>query len=183
MHITEVIILALGLAADACAAAMTNSLRGMPSRRIFAEAVCFGGMQGLMPVAGSLAGARFYDQIAAFDHVLALVLLGTIGGRMLWECRHPAQADTAEISLRVLFLQGIAVSIDALTVGIGFAAFSDFAVLPVAGIIGAVTAVLTAAGAVIGRKAGAFLHTKAQAAGGLLLIALGIKIFLSHTMQ
>ena len=84
------------------------------------------------------------------------------------------------MSRPLLMMQGIAGSIDALAVGISFSAFAQFRILPAAAMIASVTAVLSIAGVLIGRRFGAILQTKAQILGGLILIGIGIRIFVSH---
>lgn len=183
MQTAELILLAAGLAMDACAGSMTNGLccRNMHGGWIAADGLCFGAMQGAMPLLGFLLGSCFYSVIAALDHVLALILLCAIGGRMLWEA-HGSTADSggSNMTIPLLMMQGIAGSIDALAVGISFSAFAQFRILPAAAMIASVTAVLSIAGVLIGRRFGAILQTKAQILGGLILIGIGIRIFVSH---
>ena len=183
MQTAELILLAAGLAMDACAVSMTNGLccRNMRGGWVAADGLCFGAMQGAMPLLGFLLGSCFYTVIAAFDHVLALIMLCTIGGKMLWEaCGSAADACGSDMTVPLLMLQGIAGSIDALAVGISFSAFAQFRILPAAGVIAAVTALMSAAGVLIGRRFGRILRTKAQILGGLILIGIGIRIFVSH---
>lgn len=183
MGMTELLLLAVGLSMDACAVSMTN---GMCCKKIgkgwtLAMGACFGVMQGLMPLLGFLLGMLFVDIISAFDHWLALILLGFIGGKMIFEaCRHEEETAAPEMTVRLLLLQGIATSIDALAVGIGFSAFADFRILPAVSLIAAVTFSLSAAGVLLGKRFGSLLNDKAQICGGLILIAIGIKIFVQH---
>ena len=86
MGMWELFILAVGLSMDACAVAVSNGIsRRVPRREQLATAAVFGGFQGLMPLAGYLAGSRFLSYMARADHIIALLLLGYLGGRMLWE--------------------------------------------------------------------------------------------------
>ena len=173
------ILLAVGLAMDACAVSLTNGLRFPQMRRswVLADGLCFGLLQGIMPLTGFLLGGCFAAWIAVFDRWIALFLLGLIGGRMLWESRsHPADAAKT-MNAETLLLQGIATSIDAFAVGVSFAAFAGFRILPAVGIIAGVTALLSMSGVLAGKRFGEKLHGKAEAVGGIILILLGIKIF------
>lgn len=184
MQTVELILLSVGLAMDACAVSMTNGLcyPQMRAKHITGTALCFGLMQGLMPLLGYLLGSCFAGVISAFDHPLALILLGFIGVKMIAESLR-SEDDTPEdpLSVRLVLLQGLATSIDALAVGISFAAFSAFAIVPAVLCIGCITALLSAAGTLTGRQLGGMLRSKAQLLGGLILIAIGIKIFVEHT--
>ena len=186
MHITEILLLSVGLAADACDVSVTNGMSGgkLRGRWVLADGLCFGCMQGLMPLLGYLLGSMFYGIICAFDHFIALVMLGVIGGKMAYEAMHPDPEDVnMHLTVPVLLVQGLATSIDALAVGISFSAFSGFRILPAVLMIAAVTMLLSFAGMLIGRRFGIWFSGKAQLLGGLLLIAIGVKIFLSHTVN
>lgn len=179
MHDSEILLIGLGLSMDAFAVSLTDGLCTAQRRRLFTAALCFGLFQGLMPLAGYLAGMTFSGYIAAFDHWIALVLLGFIGGKMLLDARRQETA-AAELNLRTILLQGIAVSIDALAVGVSFAALPDVRILPTAGIIMGETFVLSRIGSLLGKSAGTRLGSRAQMLGGVLLIGIGVKIFVEH---
>lgn len=165
---------------DACAVSLANGLHVPQMRRgwVFADGICFGFMQGLMPLTGFLLGGCFAEKLAAFDRWLALILLGVIGGRMLWESRSPAADTVGRMNAETLLLQGIATSIDAFAVGVSMAAFPDFRILPAVGMIAGITAVMSMGGVLIGKRCGERMEGKAEVIGGVILIALGIKIFL-----
>ena len=185
MNITEILLLSVGLGTDACAVSMTNGMCGKKLRCgwVLADGLVFGGMQGLMPLLGFLLGSMFTGVIAAFDHYIALVLLSVIGGKLVYEALHPdAGGGNGGLSVLLLLLQGIATSIDALAVGVSFSAFSGFRILPACVQIAFVTAVMSISGVWIGSRFGAKLAGSAQIFGGLLLIAIGLKIFLSHVL-
>lgn len=187
MSLIEVFLIGIGLSMDAFAVSVTN---GMARKNVnigwaFAIAACFGIFQGLMPAIGFTLGSTFTKYVTAFDHVIALVLLGFIGGKMLVDgIKNKDESDGSGCVLTVgaLVLQGIATSIDALAVGVSFAAvMSGFgemlrAVLHIA----ATTFVISLAGVYIGKKSGDFLNNKAQIVGGIILIAIGVKIFVEH---
>lgn len=185
MHFMELCLLSLGLAADACAVSMTNGMCAKELRRgwVLADGICFGAMQGLMPLLGYLLGSMFAGVICAFDHYIALVLLGFTGAKLVFEARcSDADGESSGLTLPVLLLQGIATSIDAFAVGISFSAFSGFRILPAVVMIAAVTMLLSIAGVRIGQRFGIWFAGKAQMLGGLLLIGIGVKIFIAHIL-
>lgn len=185
MHWTEIMLLAAGLAADACAVSMTNGMCRQAGRGWeLADGLCFGCMQGVMPLLGYLLGSMFAGMICAFDHYIALVLLGFIGAKQIFEALNPdAEGEPPHLTLPLLLLQGFATSIDALAVGVGFAAFPHFPLLGAAVLIAAVTALLSIAGMRIGRRFGTWFAGRAQVIGGLLLIGIGVKIFIAHILS
>ncbi len=183
MHMTEILLLSVGLGSDACAVSMTNGMCGGRLRGgwVLADALVFGTMQGLMPLLGYLLGSMFAGFISSFDHYIALILLGVLGGKQIYESLHPdAEGQSAGMTVPLLLLQGIATSIDALAVGVSFSAFSGFRIVPAVLLIAAVTALMSFTGVLVGRRFGAWLAGRAQLLGGLLLIIIGVRIFLSH---
>lgn len=182
MQITELILLAAGLAMDACAVSLTNGLRfpQMKAGWVCADGLCFGLMQGLMPLLGFLLGSCFFVWITAFDRWLALILLGVIGCKMVIESRNTEHSAERRMTLRLLLMQSIAVSIDALAVGVSFAAFSGFRILPAVSVIAGITAGISMAGVLLGKRFGTRLNQKAELLGGIILIALGIRLFMQH---
>lgn len=184
MRLWELLLLAVGLSMDACAVAAANGVccRGYTPRRILATAAVFGGFQGLMPLLGYLLGSRFIRYMARVDHIIALLLLGYLGGRMIWEGLSGGEErpkGAVAFTWRGLFLQGIATSIDALAVGVTFA-FLRVDILPAVALIGATTFVLSAAGVRVGNVFGSRYKSKAELAGGVILIFMGTKILLEH---
>lgn len=185
MGMIELCMLAFGLSMDACAVAMTNGMCYRNIRKGWTVAIgaCFGIMQGVMPLLGYFLGTFFTSIISAFDHYIALILLGFIGGKMIWEALHPdVEENAAEGALtwKLLLLQGVATSIDAMAVGVSFAALSDIRILPSVTLICCVTWVLSCIGVLLGKRFGKLLNNKAQLLGGLILVAIGIKIFVEH---
>ncbi len=186
MALFEVFLIGLGLAADAFAVSVTNGMcrSGKTACIALACGVCFGAFQGLMPALGYALGSTFASYIERFDHIVALVLLCYIGGKMVIDSfkKESGGASSGPLKLTELALQGVATSIDALAVGVSFAALmplSDMAVS--AAVIAGTTFIISAAGAFVGKKFGDFLNSKAQLIGGLILIAIGVKIFVEHT--
>ncbi|MDE5648470.1 MAG: manganese efflux pump MntP family protein, partial [Oscillospiraceae bacterium] len=121
--------------------------------------------------------------ITAFDHIIALVLLGFIGGQMIWESfkKEDENTDSNVLTGKMLFMQGIATSIDALAVGVSFAALKDVNIAFAASAICCITFVFSIVGVLIGKKFGNMLNNKAQLVGGLILVGIGVKIFVEHT--
>ena len=183
MSYLEICLIGLGLSMDAFAVAVTN---GMTKKNIgigmaAGIGLCFGLFQGLMPAAGFALGSTFSSYIQAFDHVIALLLLGFIGGRMVYDGikGEKDSQDDSRLTLGVLIAQGVATSIDALAVGITFA-FLQVNIFAAVVFIGCTTFVLSAAGVKIGNVFGARYKSKAELAGGIILVLMGTKILLEH---
>jgi putative Mn2+ efflux pump MntP len=141
----------------------------------------FGGFQALMPTIGYLLGSRFVQYITAIDHWIAFLLLCLIGINMVREALHKGE-DEADASLGVknMFIMAVATSIDALAVGITFAFLQGVAIIPAVSFIGCTTFVLSAIGVKVGNVFGTRYKSKAELAGGIILILLGCKILLEH---
>ena len=183
MSILEIILIAVGLSMDAFAVSITNGLccNNLSRNRMLWIAVCFGGFQGLMPAIGFCLGKAFESYITALDHYIALVLLGYIGGKMILDAV-TSKEEAAEFALtaKMLLMQGIATSIDALAVGVSFAALPDVQIVPAALEIAGVTFGFSLVGVLIGKKTGQKLGSRAQIVGGLILVGIGVKIFIEH---
>ncbi len=181
MGITELILLSLGLAMDAFSVSVCKGL-SMKKINYFGgliTALFFGVFQALMPLIGYLLGSRFADYISSFSHWVAFVLLGFIGGKMIYEATHDEQSTEVvyKLNIKELFLLAIATSIDALAVGIVFATEKVNLAFSVS-MIGVITFALSFVGVIIGNKFGSKYESKAEIAGGLVLIAIGGKILL-----
>lgn len=176
--------IALGLAMDAFSVAIGVSiaLGGTSRRQTFRLAWHFGLFQALMPIIGWAAGTSVRPWIERWDHWLAFALLGVVGARMIFESvrseiSEPTRTDpTRGWSLVVL---SIATSIDALAVGLSFAAL-DVQVWTPAAIIGVTAAMMTLLGALGGRALGARFGSRMAVAGGIVLIAIGVWILFEH---
>ena len=182
MTLAELFLLALGLAMDAFAVSICKGL-ALPRidlKKALTAGLWFGGFQALMPLLGFLLGSRFASYIADFDHWIAFILLACIGGNMIREAlRGEEEAADASFGPRAMLPLALATSIDALAVGLTFA-FLSVRVLPAVSLIGAVTLLLSMAGVKLGNLFGARWKAKAEFAGGLILILLGLKILLQH---
>lgn len=176
----EALFLALALAMDAFAVALTQGARFRPDARGgLAIALTFGLFQGVMPLIGWGIGAFAMAHVAAVDHWIAFGLLTFLGVRMLGG--HVGEEEASHrLTGRALLVAGVATSIDALAAGITLPTL-DVAPLTAAALIGIVTFALSAAGVMLGRIAGDRWGTWAERAGGVILIALGTKILAEHT--
>ena len=179
MGILELFILAVGLSMDAFAVSVCKglSLGKINKKHMCVAGVWFGGFQALMPLIGYFMGSIFADKITKYDHWIAFVLLGFIGGNMVREALGNEENVDSSMDVRSMFLLAIATSIDALAVGVTFA-FLEVAVVPAVSLIGAVTFLLSAAGIKIGSVFGMKYHAKAELCGGIVLILIGLKILL-----
>ena len=181
MSIVELLLIGIGLSMDACAVSMTNGMCYKPKfRQTFLIALSFGLFQALMPFIGYYAGSLFAEQISSFDHWIALILLGFIGGKMIWDGFHHDEACPVKpFGLWLLLMQAVATSIDALAVGVSFAAVSANIYLAVS-LIGATTFVLSFIAVRLGQWIGDKLNAKAEIFGGTILVLIGLKIFIEH---
>lgn len=151
-------------------------------------AVSFGFFQFAMPLAGWLAGRTVADTISRYDHWVAFLLLALVGGKMIWDSLRPEECNRGEGMQRrspdptrgmMLLALSVATSIDAFAVGLSFA-FLKAPILYAGLVIGLVCFLMTAAGMMFGRKLGKVFGKKAELAGGLVLIAIGMKILWDH---
>ena len=186
MGTTTLILLALGLAMDAAAVSVSNgvSYPNVRTKTALTYAALFGLFQAGMPAAGYLAGRGFSRLISSLDHWIALLLLGFIGGKMIWESvdrlRRPEQAPAAPRLTRSMMLaQAVATSIDALAVGVSFAVMNVNSLVACLS-IGLFTWGCSLAGTWLGRRFGQLLGRAAEIFGGLLLIVIGLRIFVEH---
>lgn len=187
MGIVELFLIAVGLSMDAFAVSVC---KGLGMKRInFKVAVVlalfFGGFQALMPVIGWALGSQFLRLISPIDHWIAFILLAIIGGKMLWVAFHDDEDDSDDssdanvIDLGEYLMLAIATSIDALAMGISFAALS-VNIVAAASFIGVITFVLTLAGVAVGHFFGARYEKPATIVGGVVLILIGLKVLLEH---
>lgn len=183
-----IFLIAVSLALDAFAVSVSSGIAipGFGPRQSVRMGLYFGAFQFAMPLAGYLMGARISDRIEAVDHWLAFGLLALIGGRMVWEALHKSCATargadaSTELTPRRLCVLAVATSIDALAVGVSLAFADGVSILPAAIMIGAVAFVLSVAGGLLGRRLGCLFQKRAELAGGLVLIGIGLKILAEH---
>ncbi len=186
MGIIELFILAVGLSMDAFAVAICKGLAtyDLKKRHMVITGLWFGGFQALMPLIGYFLGTAFEKYVTTIDHYIAFVLLGGIGANMIKESFSKEENDSnCSFSFKTMFVMALATSIDALAAGISLAmdirGNNTYAYIAVM-FIGIITFTLSAIGVKIGNIYGAKWKSKAELAGGLILIALGIKILIEH---
>ena len=183
MGFAELFFIAVGLSMDAFAVSLCKGLnmRVFHKKYTLLIALFFGGFQALMPLIGWLLGTQFSRYITDFDHWIAFVLLAFIGGKMVADffCKKDEKAERKPLTAKTLLVQAVATSIDALAVGVSFVGITFNIFLAVA-VIGLITFVLCVVAVIIGKKCGDILSDKATLVGGLILIAIGLKIFIEH---
>lgn len=187
MDLITLILLGIGLSMDAFAVSITNGMvyANYTKKNVFEAALAFGIFQGLMPIIGYFSGKTFASVIQSADHWIALILLGYIGGKMIYDAIHDNGFECIGckiFSIKELIIQAIATSIDALAVGISFSLF-DINIFSSASIICVITFVFCIIGAIIGRKVGEVIKSKSLFFGGLILIGIGLKIFIEHSFK
>lgn len=187
MNISEIFLIGVGLSMDAFAVAVCKGLnqKKFSIKNGFIIALFFGGFQALMPFLGWALGKQFEKYITSIDHWIAFVLLGFIGGKMIYEAltekEETQESAVREIlDLKEILVLSVATSIDALAVGITFA-FLTVNIASSVTLIGLTTFVISFAGFVIGNKFGAKYQNKAELLGGIILVLIGFKILLEHT--
>ncbi len=183
MGIIELVILAIGLSMDAFAVAVCKGLATykLKKRHMIITGAWFGGFQALMPLIGYFLGTAFEKYVTAVDHYIAFILLGGIGANMIKEAFSKEEDETdCSFSFKPMLIMAIATSIDALAVGITFALLPDVNIFAAVSFIGVTTFILSAIGVKIGNVFGAKWKSKAEFAGGVILIILGSKILIEH---
>lgn len=184
MGFGELMLLAVGVSMDAFAVSICKGL-AMKKATLKAGLTCgvwFGGFQALMPLLGFFLGTLFAEAIQAIDHWVAFVLLGFIGVNMLKDAfsKDCCETTSADFSAKTMFVMAVATSIDALAVGISLAMAGDVNIWSAIALIGGFTCAFCTAGVKIGNIFGSRFESKAQIAGGVILILLGTKILLEH---
>lgn len=185
MGVLELFLIGIGLSMDAFAVAVCKGLcmKTVNLKHTAAIALFFGAFQALMPFLGWWLGSQFARYIVAVDHWVAFLLLGFIGGKMVKESFGGAGETACDaeqrLDYRELLILAVATSIDALAVGITFA-FLDVSIGMAVSIIGLTTFVLSFAGVFVGNVFGTRYKQRAELAGGVILILIGVKILLEH---
>lgn len=181
MSFLELFVIAVGLSMDAFAVSVCKGL-AMPRmkwKNAFLAGIYFGGFQALMPALGYILGSQFQQYIESVDHWIAFILLGLIGINMIREAGREEEIPDDSFEIKTMLLLAIATSIDALAVGVTFA-FLQVAIVPAVCFIGTVTFCLSVAGIKIGNVFGVRYRSKAELAGGLILVLMAFKILLEH---
>ena len=182
MNVWELFFIAVGLSMDAFAVSVCKGLamEKAPLKKAAIAGVWFGSFQALMPLLGYLLGNRFEKYITHIDHWITFGLLALIGANMVKEAfSKEEEKASSTMYFKEMFLLAVATSIDALAVGITFA-FLRVDLLPAVCLIGATTFVLSALGVKVGNLFGSRYKSRAELAGGILLILMGVKILLEH---
>ena len=186
MTLWELLLIAVALSMDAIAVAVCKGLatKKLSPGGMLTVGAWFGGFQAIMPLIGWLIASKFSKYITKFDHWIAFALLAAIGINMIREAlqKDDEGAESASLGFKTMLIMALATSIDALAIGVSFAflGMTGEKVIPAVCCIGAVTFALSAAGMKIGAVFGAKYKSKAEIAGGVILIALGIKILIEH---
>lgn len=183
MNAVEIVFLGMALAMDAFAVTISNAFcyRGASRARLLVLPIAFGAFQGLMPLLGFFLGGVIGNIIEAYAGIVTLAILGIIGGNMIKEgvtaLRHPDDScslDSERLTFAVILMQSVATSIDAFAVGVSLrAAQVDIAMA--AAVIAAITAVCCLVALALGRRFGNVLGDRAQVAGGVVLVLIGLK--------
>lgn len=184
LFLVNSVLMGIGLAMDAFSVSLTNGLNEnqMKIKRMCLIAGCFTFFQFIMPVLGWIlvhTVSNYFEKFSELIPWIALFLLLYIGGKMLIEAVHKSEEDenVNKLTFSVLILQGVATSIDALSVGFAIADYNFLMALASSVIIAVVTFVICIGGLIIGKKAGTVLRRKAGLLGGFILIGIGIEIF------
>ena len=181
MSFVEIFLIGVGLSMDAFAVSICKglSVKKLGIKHAALAGIYFGGFQFLMPVIGYLLGSSFQSLIESFDHWVAFILLALIGGNMIKESFEKEEKLDDDFGFKTMLLMAVATSIDALAVGISFA-FLSVRIVPAAALIGVTTFILSGIGIYIGHAFGTKYKSKAELAGGVILVLIGLKILLEH---
>ncbi len=182
MSLLSLFIIAIGLAMDAFAVSICKGLamQKVSFKKAGIVGLWFGGFQALMPFVGYLLGSQFEQYITAFDHWIAFALLLLIGGSMIREAlSKQEECANASLDIKSMLLLAVATSIDALAVGVTFA-FLQVEIIPAIAFIGVITFVLSTLGVKVGNVFGVKYKSKAELAGGVILILMGFQILFEH---
>ena len=184
--VIELLLIGVGLSMDAFAVSVCKGLamRKVNKKQAFIIGLFFGGFQALMPMIGWALGTQFESYITSIDHWIAFVLLALIGGKMVIEATKTEEEQEIKqmdppLDMKEMLLLAIATSIDALAVGITFA-FLQYPIVEAMLIIGLTTFVLSIIGVYVGNAFGSRYQKRAEMAGGIILILIGLKILLEH---
>lgn len=184
MSLWELFIIAVGLSMDAFAVSICKglSVKELRPKHAVIAGLYFGGFQFAMPLVGYFLGVQFKQFIISIDHWIAFVLLSFIGANMIREAFSKDDEEfNDKFNVKTMIPLAIATSIDALAVGVTFACL-DVSIMPAVSFIGVTTFILSAVGIKIGNVFGARYKSKAELAGGVVLVLMGIKILIEHLL-
>ena len=183
MSLWELFIIAVGLSMDAFAVSVCKglSVQKVKPKHYLIVAAYFGGFQALMPLLGYLLGVRFEAMVANVDHWIAFVLLGLIGANMVRESRAGEEKLDDSFTVSTMLILAVATSIDALAIGVTVA-FLGVNIVEAIILIGITTGIISGVGLKIGNVFGSRYKSKAEMAGGIVLILMGIKILVQHLL-
>lgn len=189
MNFVELLIIAIGLSMDAFAVSIGKglSLKKIKLSHALKVGLWFGGFQALMPLIGYMLGSTFAEIVSTFDHWVAFVLLALIGGNMIKEAFEKDdecdcnKTEKNSFGFVTMFTLAVATSIDALAIGVTFA-FFKVAIFPAIITIGITTLIFSVAGLKIGNIFGCKYKSHAELFGGVILILIGLKILIEHTI-
>ncbi len=183
MSLWELLVIAVGLSMDAFAVSVCKglSVQKVKPKHYLIVAAYFGGFQALMPLLGYLLGVRFEAMVANVDHWIAFVLLGLIGANMVRESRAGEEKLDDSFTVSTMLLLAVATSIDALAIGVTFA-FLGVNIVEAIILIGITTGIISGVGLKIGNVFGSRYKSKAEMAGGIVLILMGTKILVQHLL-
>ncbi len=193
MNLAEVFLIAVGLAMDAFAVSISNGIiiKNIKFQHALKFGLFFGIFQFIMPVIGWFCAKNFKEYIENFDHWIAFILLFIIGGKMFLESFKNENENVVSekniLSFYNMIILAVATSIDALAVGVSFAfldnAESGLNIWGASSVIGIVAFVISYTGVYLGRKIGDIIQKNAERVGGIILIAIGIKILAEHLLE
>lgn len=185
MYLLTIVVIAVGLAMDAFAVSVASGTvyKQLKIRHALRMAFFFGAFQSFMPLIGAMAGLSLRGYIQNYNHWVAFALMTAVGVKMIFESFKiaPTKKDLNPANVLVLLVLSVATSIDALAVGITLPLLRVPLVTAVI-IIGLITFALSYVGTLLGKSVGHFFESKIEAAGGFVLIAIGVKILLQHLL-
>lgn len=180
MQLFEIFLIAIALSMDAFAISICKGLKmtTLSFKQTTLIALFFGGFQAIMPFIGWAAGKSFEKILIQYDHWVAFGLLAFIGIKMIRDSFDCDDDTSSDFDIKELFILSVATSIGALAVGVTFSLDNSIKILPSVAIIGITTFLITAIGVFIGHKFGSRYKNKAELAGGIILVIIGLKILI-----